>query len=98
VKKGKYMNVPRKYGLVRAIAFILKLIAVIVLLIGIAALVGLLIGGNQLQLPRWLTLGGSVAAPLAALLIFVQLYAFGSILSLLVRIEENTRAMIPPRE
>jgi protein-S-isoprenylcysteine O-methyltransferase Ste14 len=92
------MNVPRKYGLVRAIAIVLKVIAIIVLLIGIAALVASLIFGNQLALPSWMTLGGAVAAPLAALLIFVQLYAFGSILSLLVKIEENTRAMIPPRE
>lgn len=92
------MNVPRKYGIVRAIAFVLKLIAVIVLLIGIAGLVASLIFGNQLALPSWLTLGGAVAAPLAALLIFVQLYAFGSILSLLVKIEENTRGMIPPRD
>ena len=92
------MNVLRKYGLVRAIAIVLKVIAIIVLLIGIAALVASLIFGNQLALPSWMTLGGAVAAPLAALLIFVQLYAFGSILSLLVKIEENTRAMIPPRE
>lgn len=92
------MNVPRKYGLVRAIAFFLKLIAVIVLLIGIVGLVGSLFWGNQFALPRWVTVGGAVGAPLAALLIFVQLYAFGSILSLLVKIEENTRASIPPRE
>ena len=92
------MNVPSKYGLVRAIAFILKLIAIIVLLIGIIALVASLLWGSQLALPRWMTLGGALAAPLAALLVFVQLYAFGSILSLLVKIEENTRGMIPPRE
>jgi hypothetical protein len=41
-----------------------------------------------------------VAAPIVALVVFVQLYAFGSILSLLVKIEENTRAMLqlPPEE
>ena len=92
------MNVPRKYGLVRAIAVILKLIAVIILLLGIVALVASLVWGNQAALPRWITLGGALAAPLAALLIFVQLYAFGSILSLIVKIEENTRAAISPRE
>jgi hypothetical protein len=54
--------------------------------------------GNQLPLPRWLAQGGGLAALVAALLIFIQLYAFGSILSLLVNIEENTRGMIPPRE
>jgi hypothetical protein len=92
------MNVPRKYGLVRAIAFILKLIAVIVLVAGIISLMGGLVMGNQLPLPRWLAQGGGLAALVAALLIFIQLYAFGSILSLLVKIEENTRGMIPPRE
>jgi amino acid transporter len=92
------MNVPRKYGLVRAIAFILKLIAVIVLIAGIISLVGGLVMGNQLPLPRWMTQGGGLAALLAAALIFAQLFAFGSILSLLVKIEENTRGMIPPRE
>lgn len=92
------MNVPRKYGLVRAIAIILKVLAVIILILGILGLVASLIWGSNVALPRWMTVGGAVAAPLAALLIFVQLYAFGSILSLLVKIEENTRAMIPPRE
>lgn len=93
------MNAPRKYGLVRAIALLLKIVAVVILLIGIAALVASLFYGNQLRLPQWMTLGGAVGAPLVALVTFVQLYAFGSILSLLVRIEENTRAMLQqPRE
>ena len=92
------MNVPHKYGLVRAIAIVLKVLAVIILILGIIGLFGSLFLGSSIALPRWMTLGGAVGAPLAALLIFVQLYAFGSILSLLVKIEENTRAMIPPRE
>jgi len=87
------MDVPRKYGLVRAIAVILKVLAVIILILGIVGLIGSLQWGNQFALPRWMSLGGAVAAPLVALLTFLQLYAFGSILSLLVKIEENTRAM-----
>lgn len=92
------MNAPRKYGLVRVIAALLKIAAVVILILGIIALVASLVYGNQLRLPQWLTMGGAVAAPLVALVTFVQLYAFGSILSLLVRIEENTRAMLQPRE
>ncbi len=93
-------NVPRKYGLVRVIAALLKIVAVLILLLGVAALVASLGFSNRLPLPQWLTLGGAVAAPIVALATFVQLYAFGSILSLLVKIEENTRAMLeaPPEK
>jgi protein-S-isoprenylcysteine O-methyltransferase Ste14 len=92
------MNVPRKYVLVRVIAALLKIVAVIILVLGIAALIASLGLGSRLQAPSWLTLGGAVAAPIVALVTFVQLYAFGAILSLLVKIEENTRAMLqtPP--
>jgi len=90
------MDVPRKYGLVRAIAALLKVLAIIVLILGIVALVASLQVGKQMALPNWITVGGAVAAPLIALLTFFQLYAFGSILSLLVKIEEHTRAMIQP--
>jgi hypothetical protein len=92
------MNVPHKYGLVRVIASVLKIVAVLILVVGILALVASIGYGPRLQLPQWLTLGGAVAAPLVALVTFVQLYAFGSILSLLVKIEENTRAMLQPPE
>ncbi len=93
------MDVPRKYGLVRAIAAFLKVLAVIILILGIVAVVGSLQWGKQFALPQWITLGGAVAAPLIALLTFLQLYAFGSILSLLVKIEEHTRSMLqtPPK-
>ena len=93
------MNAPRKYGLVRAIAVLLKLIAIIILILGIVALVASLVWGGRIALPRWMSVGGAVALPLGALLLFIQMYAFGSILSLLVKIEENTRAMIlPPQD
>jgi uncharacterized protein (DUF983 family) len=87
------MDVPQKYGLVRAIAALLKVLAVIILILGIVALVGSLLMGNQYQLPLWMTLGSAVALPLVALLTSAQLYAFGAILSLLVKIEKNTRSM-----
>lgn len=93
------MNVQPRYGLVRAIAMILKILAVIIVVLGVVALIGSLQWGNQFALPRWMTLGGAVVTPLIALLTAMQLYAFGSILSLLVRIEEHTRSMIetPPK-
>ena len=92
------MNVPRKYGFVRVIAAVLKVVAVLFLIIGILAAVASLGLGNQASLPLWLTLGGAVAAPIVAIATFIQLYAFGAILSLLVKIEENTRAMLLPPE
>lgn len=91
-------DVPRQYNLVRFIAVLLKIVAVLILLLGIAGLVWSLTMGKQLPLPGWVALGGAVAAPIVALVSFVQLYAFGSILALLVKIEENTRAMLVPPE
>ena len=93
------MDVPRKYGLVRVIAALLKVLAVIVLILGIVALVGSPQLSKQLLLPQWIALGGGVAATLAALMMSLQLYAFGSILSLLVKIEEHTRSIsqTPPK-
>lgn len=92
------MNVPHKYGLLRAVAFVLKLLAWLALLAGIAggilALLG--IGASMVQdlnLPPAVTLLGPIALMLAGLVWFVQLFAFGSVLSLLINIEENTRAL-----
>ncbi len=93
------MNVPRKYGLVRAIAFILKLLAWVVLVVCVA---GGVFGGLRLfnapalglpGLPAWLGTGTILVAVLTGLFWFVPLYGFGSILSLLLDIEENTRAI-----
>ncbi len=92
------MNVPRKYGLLRAIAFILKLLAWVVLA---AALIGTIVlltnlGGSTAtdnQFLRALGSAGVVATPLLGVIWFIQLFAFGSILSLLVDVEENTRAL-----
>lgn len=92
------MKVSRKYGFLRAVAFILKLLAWLVLLAGIAggilALVGL--GASltpDLNLPGAVTVLGPAAVILVGVIWFIQLFAFGSILSLLIDIEENTRAL-----
>lgn len=92
------MNVPRKYGLLRAIAFILKLLGWVVLL---AALIGTILlltglGGSTAsdnQILRSLTAVGVIMTPLLGVIWFIQLFAFGSILSLLIDVEENTRAL-----
>jgi low affinity Fe/Cu permease len=88
------MNVAHKYGFVRAIAWILKILAVIILIVGILALIVSFGAGPRFQLPQQLMVGSGAGALVLALVTFVQLYAFGSILSLLVKIEENTRAML----
>ncbi len=88
------MNVPRKYGLLRAIGTIMKVLAWIILVVGIvAAIVGLISLGSSTGLTRSLAYAGVIGAPLLSIVWFVQLYAFGSILSLLIDIEESTRAM-----
>ncbi len=92
------MNVPRKYGLLRVIAFILKLLAWVVL---VGALIGTIVlltglGGataSDNEIIRSLTAAGVIATPLLGVIWFIQLFAFGSILSLLVAVEENTRAL-----
>ncbi len=92
------MNVPRKYHLLRFIAFVLKLIAWLVLLLGIAGTVVAVLAwaGPSANWPsgfQALRPAVAIVAPLAAIVWFVQLFAFGSILSLLVDIEENTRTL-----
>lgn len=92
------MNVPRKYGLLRAVAFILKLLAWLVLALGIVGAIIILTAlGNvlpqSLNLPAGIAGLGSASVLLICVVWFVQLFAFGSILSLLIDIEENTRAL-----
>lgn len=87
------MSLPPKYGIVRAIAFVLKLLAWIALVAGlVVAIVSASAGGGGgiLQVLRSM---GLVIGPLVGIVWFVQLYAFGSILSLLIDIEENTRVL-----
>lgn len=93
------MKVPRKYGFLRFIAFVLKLLAWLILVAGIIGLIaglaiGLSDGSGGWPLPRWQLLwGAGTIAALVSVIWFVQLFAAGSILSLLVDIEENTRAL-----
>jgi len=92
------MNVPRKYGLLRVIAFLLRLLAWLALVAGIiGAIAGfILLRGylpHDVNLPNWLPVIGLVAPLVAGIVWFVQLYAFGSVLALLIDIEENTRAL-----
>lgn len=92
------MNVSRKYGLLRVIATILKVVAWIVLIAGIVGLVAGLgaaggLGANAPTLLKSIMTAGSWVLPLMGIIWFVQLFAFGSIITLLVDIEETTRVM-----
>lgn len=89
------MTVRRRYGLVRAIAFVLKLLGWIALVVGILAgvLVLTTLNANSPAFVRVLSSVGLVAGPIMGIIWWVQLFAFGSILSLLVDIEENTRSL-----
>lgn len=88
------MNASRKYGLLRAIAFVLKVLAWIVLAVGlIGMLVSLVRTGSPDPLGRALASLAAIILPITGIVWFVQLFAIGSILSLLVDIEENTRLL-----
>lgn len=81
------MDVPQKYGLLRAIAFILKLIAWIILIVAI-------IGGFMLMINlgsgpgTWIGLSVMAIGAIA----FLEFYGLGSVLTVLVDIERDTRA------
>ncbi len=88
------MSVPHKYGVVRAIALILKVLAWVALVVGLGSAVGIMVsgsGGNSLV--DTFRSVGMVVGPLVGIIWFVQLFALGSVLSLLVDIEENTRSL-----
>jgi hypothetical protein len=82
------MEVPAKYGIVRAVAFILKLLAWIVLILGIGG--GLL---AMFNLGSGLGAFAGLGGVLTGVLWFLLLYAVGSILSVLVDIEQETRSL-----
>jgi len=86
------MNSP-KYGLVRAIAFILKLLAWLALIAGVITAIAVSSGGSATGFLQTVRSLGLVAGLVVGIIWFVQLFAFGSILSLLVDIEENTRQL-----
>ena len=87
----------RRYRLLRVIATVLKVVAVVVLIAGIVGVVaGLGAAGGmtaEMGVLKSLLTAGSWLLPVLAVVWFVQLYAFGSIISLLVDIEETTRTM-----
>jgi hypothetical protein len=91
------MNVPRKYPVLRVIALILKILAWVVLAAGFIGMIALLSAGTRLptdlQVLRPVTTAGAFGIPLIAILNFILLFGFGSILSLLVDIEQKTREM-----
>lgn len=89
------MSAPHKYGVVRAIAFVLKLLAWIALLAGLLSAVVIAVtgGAGANGLVDTIRSLGMVIGPLVGIVWFVQLFALGSVLSLLVDIEENTRAL-----
>jgi hypothetical protein len=88
------MNVPKKYGLLRILALIIKILAWAALVLGI---VGGLFGPNAL--PSFM--GGvpevattmRIGLPLLGLILFAGLYSVGSIITMLISIEESTRAL-----
>jgi hypothetical protein len=87
------MNASQKYGVVRAIAFILKLLAWAALVVGVIAAVVSLTASNAPGALKVLSSLGLIIGPVVGIIWFVQLFAFGSILTLLVDIEENTRQL-----
>jgi len=93
-----YMNLPRRYQVLRIIAFILKLLAWLMLLGALIAVIVALPaflsasarGAPWYEVAPW---GAMLGLPIFGIVWFVQFFALGSILSLLINIEENTRAL-----
>jgi hypothetical protein len=81
------MEAPRRYGLLQAIAIVLKAVGWVILFLGIIVGIWLLLIGGSLG--RW----GGFGVMLIGLLKFLVLYALGSILSVLVDIEQQSRAL-----
>jgi hypothetical protein len=91
------MSVPRKYGILRVVAVVLKIVAWVVLGAGIVGMIIVLANAGTLPAAlRPLASAGTIAVPVIAIVWFVQLFGFGSVLSLLIEIEENT-SMIAAR-
>ena len=88
------MSVSQKYGILRVIATILKFLAWVVLAAGIIGMIIVLTNtGKMPDALRPLASAGALAVPIIAIVWFLQLFGFGSILSLLIEIEENTRGI-----
>jgi len=95
------VKVARRYGVMRVIAFVLKLLAWLMLLLCVAAaifgatLLGRSVSGITGVTGLTATIGLStiIGAALTGVFGFLPLFAMGSVLSLLLDIEENTRAL-----
>jgi hypothetical protein len=88
------MSVTKKYGILRVIALILKILAWVALGAGVIGM--FVVTGNAGKLPdamRPLATVGTFGSLLIGIVWFVQLFAFGSVLSLLIDIEESTREL-----
>ncbi len=98
----------KRYGVLRFIATLWKVLAWVALVVGILGAIAILVGGfagglldettmRQMGLPpnfsgAFFGIGGFVGVLIAAVLQFFGLYAFGEIISVFLSIEENTRA------
>jgi hypothetical protein len=80
---------------VRAISLVLKVLGWIALVAGILSAIGILFSGGagSNSLVDAMRSLGMVMGPLVGIVLFIQLFALGSVLSLLVDIEENTRSL-----
>ncbi len=88
------MSGSQKYGILRVIATILKFLAWVVLAAGIIGMFIVLANAGKMgDALRPLATAGTFAVPIIAIVWFVQLFGFGSVLSLLIEIEENTRGI-----
>ena len=89
------MNTPQKYGLLWTIAWLLKALAWVALVVGIVGTIVALVslGGTGDPLLRGGWTAGAILLPLIGISWFIQLYAIGGVLSLLIEIEQNTRAL-----
>jgi hypothetical protein len=98
------MTVPKRFGVLRLIGTLLKILAWIVLVVSVLAAIGLGIAGGALtqllgdSLPGGAALAGvgsgivaGIAALIFGLIYFLALYAVGESLHMQLAIEENTR-------
>jgi hypothetical protein len=87
-----------RYQILRIIALVLKVLAWVALAIAVISLLIALPsflsatarGAPWYEVMPW---GMMLGLPVLGVIWFVQLFAFGSIISLLISIEENTRAL-----
>lgn len=97
------MSVPKRFGVLRLMGTLLKVIAWIVLIISILGAIGLGLAGSSLQIPVTTLpidpatmgpIGGIIAGVgllIFGLIYFLVLYASGESLHLQLAVEENTR-------